>query len=256
MNKYALCVGLVAALAAHGEAFLARETARVRDRLGYSVGLFEPSKLGVGNGIELQANPLLFLVAPNLDVRVAHLQGAAWALTGEYGAWVPTPALRLTKGFLFPSQGKEVPWFVVPHAGLRASFGQVESHVFTLMADVAFGIPLSKSQLTPMGAWPVLEVQLAPIYGGVRGQVGMLYDYKVSNVFRLRGYADAYVQRASPSVLTLRGGLNVDIRLGKMSRVSLGGLWWNADQHAVDPQTFQRVRSNDFLPTVDFIWAG
>ena len=102
----------------------------------------------------------------------------------------------------------------------------------------------------------MLEVQLAPIYGGIRGQLGALYDYKLSDRFRLRGYADAYFHQASPSVFTLRSGVNVDIRVGKMSRVSVGGIWWNADQHAIDMKTMKSVRSNDFLPTLDFIWAG
>jgi len=238
------------------ESFLARETAQVGKRWDYSVGVFGPLQLGIADGVELRAHPLLFFVSPNLDVRVAHIRAETFSLAGEYGFSIPTLALRLTQGFLFPTEGKNIHWAVVPHAGARASFGNTEGNVFTVLADIAIGVPLEKNELTPMGAWPFLEVALAPYITGFRGQVGALYDYKLNELFRLRGHADAFFHRAAPSVLTLRGGLNVDIRVGRMSRLSVGGVWWNADQHAINERTLERVRSNDFLPTLDFIWAG
>jgi hypothetical protein len=33
-------------------------------------------------------------------------------------------------------------------------------------------------------------------------------------------------------------------------------MWWNSDSRAIDYRTHQHVRSNDFFPTIDFIWAG
>jgi hypothetical protein len=33
-------------------------------------------------------------------------------------------------------------------------------------------------------------------------------------------------------------------------------MWWNADEHEIDPATHEPVRSNLFVPTLDFIWAG
>ena len=256
MNRLMVVVVGLCASTGFSESFLARETAQVGKRWDYSVGVFGPLQLGIADGVELRTHPLFFFVSPNLDVRVAHIRNETFSLAGEYGFSIPTPALRLTQGFLFPTEGKNLHWAVVPHAGARASFGKTDGNVFTVLADVAVGVPLGRNELTPMGAWPFLEVALAPYITGFRGQVGALYDYKWSDRLRLRGYADAYFHRAAPSVLTLRGGLNVDIRVGKMSRLSVGGVWWNADQQAIDETTLERVRSNDFLPTIDFIWAG
>lgn len=250
-----LAVGLWAT-PGFSETFLARETAAVGNRGDYSVGVFAPLDLGLADGLELRAHPILFLLSPNLDVRVAHVRKARFALAGEYGFSVPTLLLRMSQGFLFPTTGKEIPWAVVPHAGARASFGSVDSHVWTLVADVAVGVPFGKNDLTPVGTWPFLEMQVTPLVTGIRGQLGALYDHRLSERVRLRGYVDAFLHRAQPSVLTIRAGLNVDVRVGRKSRLTFGGVLWNADQHAIDRTTMQRVRSTDFLPTVDFIWAG
>lgn len=253
-----MILGCLAAASARGERFLARETAHVGQRGDYSVGVFAPLTIGVADGLELRAHPLVFLVDPHLTARKRHVQAGSWSLTGEYGFSLPTPLLRLAQGYLFPSwptSGRQVGWILAPHAGMVASWGDLDQHVLTLTADLAAGIPLSRNHATPLGAPAFLEVELAPALHGFRAHWGALYDRRLSDRFRARVYADVFVHAARPSPFTLRGGAGIDLRVGTMSRFTLGAVWWNSDQHSLDGDG-RRVRSNDFLPTLDFIWAG
>lgn len=251
-----LVLAALVASSAGAEPLLARETAHVGGKWDYSVGLLAPLTLGVADGLELRAHPVLFFVAPNLDVRVSHWRSSDWRLTGEYGLSVPTPLMRLTQGYLFPTSGRTIGWWVVPHAGAALSHGAAEGAVLTLSADLAVGLPLSKSEVTPLGAWPFLDVLFAPTLSRYRARLGAAYDYPLSDRWRVRAYGDLFLHGANPSPFTLRAGAGVDLRIGRMSRLAVGGVWWSSDQHAIDPTTLQRVRSNDFLPTLDFIWAG
>jgi hypothetical protein len=258
---FALGLALLS-VAASAEPFAARETAAVGKKGDYSVGVIAPLTLAVADGFELRAHPLLFFVSPNLDVRKSHWESGLWQVAGEYGISVPTPVLKLTQSFLFPVEGT-VGWFLVPHVGGVASRGDLNSDVLSISADLAVGIPLTRSNwgppgqaVVPLGAPPFLETELAPITTGYRFRLGGIYDYRLSESWRLRGYADVFVHGANPSPVTVRAGAAVELRVGKMSRVTAGAVWWNADQQAIDTKTWQHVRSNDFLPTLDFIWAG
>jgi len=225
-----------------------------------SVGVFNPLVLPLSDALEVRTHPLTFLVAPNAVLRVKHLETGAWTLTGEYGLSVPTFALRLTQGFLFPSweqSDKQVGWFVVPRAGLVASHGDAWGSVLTLSADVAVGVPLGRNDVTPLGTLAPLELLLAPALGGYRGHAGVHFDTPVSasGSLRFRAYADALLHKANPSPVPLRAGLGLDVRVGQGHRVALGAMWWNSNQHARNEATGEPQRSNDISPTLDFIWA-
>ena len=86
---------------------------------------------------------------------------------------------------------------------------------------------------------------------------GAIYDRSLVSWLRARGYADVYVYGGSDGpALSVCAGIALDFAVGQMSRFSIGGIWWNSDQHARDPVTNEDLRSNDFYPTIDFIWAG
>jgi hypothetical protein len=233
-----------------------RETADVGDRGQLSVGVFNPLTYAVADGLELRAHPVLFFVSPNLIARVAHLRQGPLRLTGEYGLSVPTPLLRLTQGYLFPSwerSGQQIGWYVVPRAGLVASVDPRVGHVLTLLTDLAVGIPLTSNDATPLGAPAPLEMLLAPALNGYRAHAGALYDLRLAPRWRARAYVDAYlVGRGAP--MTFRAGAAVDWGAFRSGRFTLGVVYWNSDQFARDPVTFRRVRSHDILPTFDVIW--
>jgi hypothetical protein len=251
-----------------------RETALVRpEPWSYSVGVFNPLTLTVAKSVEIQAHPLLFLVAPNAVVRLPHramvLVPGQWGLTGEYGFSVPTFGMRLTQGTLFPAwehDEGQIGWYLVPTAGLVLSTVGNRIDVLSLRADLTVGIPLTHSDAQPLDAPAPLDLAFAPTLGGYRARLGALYDVPLGKSFRVRGYGDVYLYGREAEFEPPRGFENVTTRLGVGAdwglgerldkRLHFGVAWWNADQHAIDPDTFESVRSNDVWPTLDFIWEG
>lgn len=234
----------------------ARESAALLPKGSYSVGIFAPLEYVVAEGVELQTFPLVFFISPNLAAKVRHFESGAWTISGQYALSVPTPAMLLSRGYLFPTRGTEIGWYLVPRAGLLVSHGQPERNILTLAAEFAVGVPLSSSEVTPMGAPAPLDMLFAPVTAGWRGRLGFIEDLSWTEALRTRIYGDLYLHRADPSAFTLRAGVAADLRVGKSSRISAGVVWWNSRQGALDPATGLPVRSNDLYPTVDLIIAG
>ncbi len=272
---------LLASTLAFSQPLPARDTADVGARGSWSVGVFNPLRIAVLDGLELQTHPLLFFVAPHVDARLA-LVRSPLRLTAEAGLSMPTLAMRLTKGYLFPSwdtSENDIGWMLIPRAGLLLSGNVLERDVWTLRADAAFRIPLGPNSATPLNFFVTpLDLVLAAPLTGFRSRVGGAYDHAFNDRLRLRGELNLYVTGSqgnlfdagrdvgpiaaiSPLVVTAHVG--VDLAVFEHSRVTAGVLWANADQGATRVVTGAdgfservRVRSNDFLPTVDFIWEG
>lgn len=290
---------LFAATAAVAADFPARETADVGNKLpnnnpAWQIGIFNPLRIAVADGIELEMHPLVFLTAPNLDVRVAHLRGSTGELrlTGEYGLSFPTGGLRLQKPFgvkgdLLPSCKVAAnnpnlqtwcdlaPWTLVPHVGLvlsggigqfAAQNGEIfELATWTIRADVAKGFPLSGQAIRPLETWAPIDVALAPSLGYTRVQVRGQWDERVLDWLRVRGELGGYFvtqpEDADRSPFTFSAYVGADLRTSTHTRVTAGVFYWNSDRHQVVVQTgadgfaeVVRQRSHEFWPTVDFIW--
>lgn len=265
----AALVVLPASAPARAQELVARDTAAPVDR--YSIGVFNPLTLRLGGRLELRGHPLLFLVAPNAVLRVHHLDDpTGWSVTAEYGLSIPTGAMRLSQGYLFPSWergGGHIGWYAAPAAGLVVSHGARAPTALTLLADITVGIPVTPGDAQPLDAPAPLNLLMAPVLTGIRTRVGVLADRALGSRVRVRGYADLYVHGRSSiemgpdaltwSNVTTRVGVGLDIAPGarRMNRITVGVAWWNSDQHEIDEATFARVRSNEFWPTFDFIWA-
>jgi hypothetical protein len=238
----------------------ARDTAHVGPQGSYSVGVFSPLTVALSDSLELTTHPLLFLVSPNALLRIPHYRGRDWHLTGEYGVSVPTLAMRALQGFLFPSwetSDKQVGWLVVPRAGVVASHGDVTDPVLTVNLDVAKGFAVGGNDaVTPLGAPAPLELLFAPVLNAYRARLGATYDLPLLQRLRLRVGGDLFLHGKDPSPFTVRAGAALDLAVGRMSRLTLGAMWWNSHQHAVDLATGLQHRSNDVWPSLDFIWAG
>lgn len=238
----------------------------------YRVGLFSPLAIRLGERLELQGHPLLFLVAPNALLRVGlAVRPGGWAIATEYGLSIPTVSMRLAQGYLFPSWargGGTIGWAAAPRAGVL--FGRMlpAEVAVTLKADLTAGIPITHSDAMPLDAPAPLNLLMAPVLTGVRARVGALGERALGNRVHLRVYGDLYLHGRTPileppagptwSNLTTRLGIGVDVLLGqlRLNRITLGAAWWNSDQHEIDEVTFGRVRTNEFWPTLDFVWAG
>lgn len=255
----ALAFVLLNAAHAYADPLPPRETARVGERWQYNVGVFNPLTLGLGSRVEVRTHPLLFFVAPNAVLRVSHVRGPV-SITGEYGFSIPTLGMRLLQGYLFPSWDKSdrtIGWSIVPRVGAVATWGLDTPDVVSASADVAFGVPFSHSDAAPLGAPAPIEVLFAPALSGYRLRVGAVYDRALLPWLRARATVDGYYYGIDDGpTLSTCVGLAVDVAVGRMSRFTLGAVWWNSNQHERDEESQRPMRSNDFYPTLDFIWSG
>ncbi len=259
----------------------ARDTADVGHAGVWSVGIFNPLRVAIADRFELQAHPLVFFVAPHLDARFAILTDGI-RLTAEAGFSVPTFGMRLLKGYFFPTwktSGDNIGWMLIPRVGLLLSGDVLKHDVWTVRADAAFRIPFGANSAAPLNSFlGPLEVLLAAPLTGFSSRVGGAYDHALGELLRLRGelnfiltggQGDLWVGgknvgplgSISPLIVTAHVGL--DIAVFKQSRITVGVWWGNYDQGAKQVVTQSdgfsdrvRVRSNNFLPTVDYIWAG
>lgn len=259
----------------------ARDTADVGKQGNYSVGIFNPLRIAVVDGFELEAHPLVFLVAPNLNARF-RLLGGPLRLAAEAGLSLPTFGMRLTKGYLFPTWAtstNDIGWMLIPRAGVLLSGTVLEHSVWTARADAAVRIPLGPNSATPLDSFLApLDILLAAPLTGFCARVGGAYDQALGETFRVRGEVNLFVTGshgnlrvsgtdvgavAPLSQLIFTAHVGVDIATFKQSRLTVGVLFANYDQGATavvkGSDGFServRVRSNNFLPTIDYIWAG
>jgi hypothetical protein len=266
-----------------------RETADLLPPKSFQVGVFNPLRIGLPN-LELELHPLVALVAPHVDARFwlrRPERPGDVRLSGVAGLAVPTPAFLLSKPFgvagdLVPSckvaaaEPAKDRWCdapgvtVVPKLGLWMSKGTfagdgIERGTLTLRAEVARGFTVHGDAARPLDAWAPATVRFAPALGGWRTEFRAAYDHAVLDVLRVRGELGAYwIARPEDdplSPLFVSGYLGVDVRTSEHTRVTAGAMWWNADKHervvTTGADGFAEVRyprSNEFWPTVDFIW--
>ena len=237
----------------------ARNTADVGKKGSYSIGVFNPLTVALVDGLELQTQPLLFFISPNVLFRVDHGKVGDLRIAGEYGVYCPTPAMKLAQGWLFPTWGKsgnQVGWFLVPSVGIVGTVGEQKGSTFTLAMDLTVGIPLTRNDTTSIVGIAPLDDLFAPVTTGYRYRATATYDLSLLTWLRARAYLGLSLHGNNPSPITMTGGGSLDFAVGKYSRFTLGFMWWNADTQAMDQKTHAHVRSNDVFPTIDFIWAG
>ena len=97
-----------------------------------SVGVFAPLRYTAADWFELELHPLLFFVDPHVTGRFGILRDGPVRLTAEVSLSVPTPVMRLTQGFLFPTwatSNNQIGWMLVPRGALLLSGGERTKHV-------------------------------------------------------------------------------------------------------------------------------
>ncbi len=289
MKRLVLGLTLASSLAA-ADPRPARDTADVGDRNAWSVGFFNPFRYALHDRFELQVHPLLFFVAPHIDMRFAILKESADGrtyplgarLTAEAGLLYPTLAMRLAKGFLFPAwdtSQNDVGHMLIPRLGLVLSGDVFTWDVITFRLEAMMRIPMGPNSAMPLNSFLApLDLLFAAPLTGVLGRFGGAYDHAFGEYLRLRFEANLYVTGPQGDVLVdgrsvgpaaeinpfiVTAHLGLDIAVFKQSRITVGVYWANYDQGATELRTGadgfserERVRSNNFLPTIDYIWAG
>jgi hypothetical protein len=244
-------------------ALAARDDASTGPAGRFGFGVWNPARWAVSDRIELAAHPLVFFVAPHLQVQVRHLRVGGWQLSGQYALSLPSPALRLLQGVLLPSWdrgGGQVGWTLVPRVGLLAS-RDAGAAVLTVRGDLALGLPLARTDARPLETLAPLDLLFDPVLAGYRGRVGIGYDRALGRSWRWRLLGDVYLHGIDRdhtdgflSRVTFRVGTGVDLALGRRTRLVLGVYAWNDYQHQVDDDG-NPVRSNLLLPVIDLLWS-
>lgn len=268
----AMGLGMGAALSlavstALAEPMPARETARVLPQKGVSVGLMSPTAIGLGHGVEVTTMLVpWFLLSPNVSIRAELVKSRSGiVLTSEYGLGVPSGAMWMLQGYLFPSyavSGTTPPFILQQHAGFWLSGGT--RGVWTARADVTIGLG-NDAAFQPIESYAPFDLWFAPATSWSRWHVGGTYDYAILDWLRVRGGLHGYVvgKSASPdrSLFYLGVDAALEARLGKRFRLALGAVWYNYDNGQIDVEIGEngfaqnvRVRSNDFLPTLDLVY--
>lgn len=108
LRWYAAAAALAVAVAARAdESAASGDTAFTLPRGGLEVGVFAPLRWGLTDHVELSVHPLVALVAPHLDAKIAWGRVAGIAIASTHGVLYPTPAMRLLS--------KEGTGGIVPH---------------------------------------------------------------------------------------------------------------------------------------------
>lgn len=286
MRGLSFCTGVLLVSLWSGASFGAgpRDTADVNAAGVWEMGVFNPLRLGVGAGVELEAHPLFFFAAPHLLVRkgLTVPGDSGWRLALSGGAWLPTPALqnvppRGLKGYFTPTcdvmeaeperehRCQQPGWIVVPQVGFAASKGREE--VITVKGDLSAGVLLSGHRPRPLDTLAPLDLQMAPVFNQFRVHGVFRYDRPFGD--RVRGHLEGHLyHRGAPedgalSPLAMAAHVGADVSLGARWTLAFGVYYWNTDQGAVaiespktGPATLKRLRSHDFFPTFDLIWRG
>lgn len=247
--------------------FAPRQTANPVRR--WSIGVFDPLRIGVGEDLELATHPLLFLALdPNAELKVRHSpRGKSWAVATTWGLSVPTVPMRLTQGYLFPSWeqgGGRIGWFVVPSVGLLVTWGR--ERAWTLGLETSIGLQIGENEARPLDGYAPLEVAFGAALGGTRTHAHANYDVLIFPGLRARlGLEGWFLGRRTPEpekspwILAARGGL--DIRLSRRTRLALGLLVFDYDDHRTEVRKDEAgkwrrvpVRSVDVYPTFDLVY--
>lgn len=289
MKRLGLLVLFVSGLAV-ADPRPARDTADVGNKGAWSVGVFNPLRYSLHNRFELQMHPLLFFVAPHIDARFAVLKETADSgrypfgvrLTAEAGLLYPTLGMRLAKGFLFPSWGTstdDIGHMLIPRVGLVISGDFFKYDVLTFRLDGWLRASIGPNHATPLNSmFAPLDILFAAPLTGFLGRFGGAYDHAFGDLLRLRLEANVYLTGSQGNLLVgnqnvgpiasidpwiFTAHLGLDIAVFKQSRISVGVYFANYDQGATELKQNDdgfservRVRSNNFLPTIDYIWAG
>lgn len=279
MIRLCLLLAFAAAPAAAAEPAV-RETADLLSKGQWSVGVFNPLRIGLSDQVELVTHPLLDLTgSPNAVVRVAHRTGSL-RITGEYGLSLPTVGARLMKGFFFPNwetSGRNVGWMLVPRAGVVVSGDAGPRGVWTARADVAARLPLGDNDAMPFESFLApLDLVFAPALTGFRARMGAGFDQALTEKLRVKGELNVYATGGNPEgyaqpadvdgtgvPLYVYAHAGLDVALSPRARLAFGVAWYNYQQFGRKLvtgddgfSTYERVRSNNVLPTVDFIWTS
>mgnify|MGYP000681095353 CR=1 FL=1 len=153
-----------------------------------------------------------------------------------------------------------------PQLGVRAS-GLGGSSVWTLEADIAFGVMISGERPAPLDTYTPVEVAYLPSSHLYRAHLGARHAMRVARPLIINIGADVYLGgqadgSATPErdPLIFSASASLDWAMTRHLTLTLGAILWSGDQRAFelveDSEGFvtkESRRSYDLYPTFDLI---
>jgi hypothetical protein len=233
----------------------------------WQVGLTSPTRIGLGGQRELTSFAAGWLVlVPNVALRQSlRSPQHIWQTRGEFGLSFPGYGYRLSQGYLLPAQersGGHPGHFLVPRFGWAVSYGY--RNIVATKVELAYGIGLDTRRRPPsLDTYAPIELLYAPVVDIFRAQLALSGDFALHERARVRPsvrlwFIGPLPADRSPVILDTR--LALDYALSHRVFLSVGGAWYNSDQHrqrlikkSDGSSERQRIRSNDFFPSIDLV---
>ncbi|MCK6571419.1 hypothetical protein L6V77_10015 [Myxococcota bacterium] len=283
---FAWACGLVAGglpVGAWAEGLSPRETAAVLPPGATEVAVFGPLRRGLSPRVEVSTHPLVAaFLAPNIAARVAVLHPPDHDVSLSLEPTLSVPTMALTSPPPLGAEGYLTPTCAVDAAEparapddcqrsgevLAAGLGLTATleawAAWTARIDYTHGVLLTGERAAPLDAWAPVDLLLAPVYSTYRAHVGLRGDRAVTDWLRVA--LEAHLWRVGEGPIpgrdphTFGAHLGTDWATSARTRLTAGVFYWNSDQRRTrlvkDSEGFsryERVRSHDVLPTLDFI---
>ena len=154
--------------------FAPAETAHTLAKGEWEMGLFQPYRRGLGNGLEISSYPVYFFAMPNFQ---AKKEFQDFGICGKYGISYPTPLLRLMQkkgmfGFISPTEDVgEVPHLIGLSAELLAT-RTLGTSLISLKGGLSLGLVFGKLDDRMSIDLPNVYPRLAKYFQGVSFNIG------------------------------------------------------------------------------------
>ena len=145
------------------------------------VGLFGPARLGLASGVELQAHPVWFFMAPHFGVKWQHLQTGSWVISSRHTLSYPTPLLSLLSregtGGVLPVE-TEVPHIINLTQDLLATLALSDDQRVTMRAGARLAASFGDSSLPTIDV-PLVYPRGAAWHEGFALEAGLSWSGRV-----------------------------------------------------------------------------
>ncbi|MEI7726544.1 MAG: hypothetical protein WCK09_15650 [Bacteroidota bacterium] len=142
----------------------------------WELGLFTTSRYGITDKLELSAHPLMFLIMPQVKIKVGWGEYSGFRLATEHGIFYPTQFMRLvaTKG----TGGLISPEFTIPQMfaisnRFLVSYKPFKKAILTVHAGIAFAVKFGPLDARTTIDLPIIYPRLAVFYNEPEFDMGI-----------------------------------------------------------------------------------
>lgn len=221
-------------------------TAYAMEKGQVQIGFFAPLQIVFSDSVEWKTHPLLFVLMPNLELKLAHksIKKIDWAT--KHGFFSPTYLLRQTAregtgGFISPEFS--IPPMAAIYNGIVLSKIISQKHILSLNAGFQFALKSGKLDKRTTIDLPFIYPRLAVFYSGYQFLTGMNAAGKLSDRwgyrFSVSGFWEKEHALESSGFISWSSKGKTQLRLGYF--LSYAQYPFGKQAHL-------------FFPTLDIVW--